>query len=390
MKKKLFILLLTFIIIDTYGQRYLTPVFNTTTITKNIVYGNALTYQHIPKILKLDFYEPAGDLLNKRPLIIYMHGGGFSDTNQTKSFPHIAMLCDSFAHRGYAVASVDYRLDTSISNRAVINAMHDAQAAVRFFKANAVTYKIDTAKIYLGGESAGAINALSVNYMDQPGELAYPPVAPYSTEGTIEGSSGNPGYTSKTKATLCFCGGTKTVLLDPVFDTTTMQSTDPAILQLHGTSDPLIPLQYALEVANRARHVGIPQVFHPLAGATHCPWFWTLPNWQAYLDTLVHYTSAYIFRDLFTGINEENAIEKTISLFPNPLSSSTALQLSDNYQHATLTIFNSNGQEVKQIKNISGSILLLNRDNLPSGIYFMRLVQDDKIAATGKLIIVDN
>jgi acetyl esterase/lipase len=390
MKKIVLLLLLTFILMDTYGQRYLTPVFSATTITRNIVYGNALTYKNIPKVLKLDFYEPAGDLLNKRPLIVYMHGGGFTDTNQTRSFPHIAMMCDSFARRGYTMASVDYRLDTSISNRAIINAMHDARAAVRFFKANASLYKIDTTNIFIGGESAGAINALSVNYIDQVSELSYPPVAPYSSEGTVEGISGNPGHSSKTKATLCFCGGTKTVLFDPVFDTTTMQSSDPRLLQLHGTSDPLIPIQYALEVANRARHVDIPQVFHPLAGATHCPWFWTLPNWQAYLDTLIHFTSAYLYEDVKTGINKEIANEKTISSFPNPFSSSTTLQLSGNYEHATLTIFNTNGQAVKQIKNISGRTVFLNRDNLPSGIYFMHLMQDNKLSATDKLVIVDN
>ncbi len=390
MKKIVLLLLLTFILNDLYSQRYLTPVFSTTSITNNIIYGNALTYKNIPKILKLDFYEPGGDILSKRPLIIYMHGGGFSDTNQTKSFPHIAMLCDSFARRGYAVASVDYRLDTSISNRAIINAMHDARAAVRFFKANAATYKIDTAKIFLGGESAGAINALSVNYIDQPGELAYPPVAPYSTEGTVEGSSGNPGYTSKTKATLCFCGGTTTVLLDPVFDTSAMQAADPALFQLHGTSDPLIPLQYALEVSNRAKHIGIPHVFQPLAGATHCPWFWTLPNWQAYLDTLVRSTSAYLYGDITTNTDEEIAAGKTISIIPNPFSASTSLQLSGNYHNATLTIFNSNGQVVRQIKKISGHVVLLNRDNLASGLYFIRLSQDDNVSSTGKLVIIDN
>ena len=61
--------------------------------------------------------------------------------------------------KGYAVASIDYRLDTSISNRAVINAMYDARAAIRFFKAYASTYKIDTAKVFMGGESAGAMSS---------------------------------------------------------------------------------------------------------------------------------------------------------------------------------------------------------------------------------------
>jgi len=243
MTTKLLTLLFAFIVINTYGQRYLYPVFNTVNTTSNLTYGNALTYQNQIQVLKLDFYEPAGDTESKRPLIIYMHGGGFTDINQTKTLPHIIMFCDSFARRGYAVASIDYRLDTSISNRAVINAMYDARAAIRFFKAYASTYKIDIAKVFMGGESAGAISSLNVNYIDQPGELLYPPVAPYNTNGTVEGNSGNPGYSSKTTATLCFCGGTKTVSSDPLFDTTAMQPSNLPLLQLHGTSDPVIPVQ---------------------------------------------------------------------------------------------------------------------------------------------------
>lgn len=390
MKKVLLLSLLTFILTNIYSQRYLTPVFSASSITKNITYGNALTYKNANKILRLDVYEPAGDAETKRPLIIYMHGGGFTDTNQTKSFPHITMLCDSFARRGYVVASADYRLDTSISNRAIINAMHDARAAVRFFKANALLYRIDTTRIFLGGESAGAINALSVNYIDQESELAYPPVAPYSNEHTVEGLSGSPGHSSKTKATLCFCGGTKTVLLDPVFDTTTMQHTDPALFQVHGTSDPLIPLPFALEVANRAQHVGLPHEFHPFAGATHCPWFWTLPNWQAYLDTLIHYTSVYLYGYITTGIDNKKVDGQTLRIFPNPFSLSTTVLAGNPLNNATLTVFSLNGQVVKQIKNLSGTSITIDRDQLANGLYLIRLTEDNKTFLTKKLAIVDN
>ena len=101
-----------------------------------------------------DFYEPTGDTLLKRPLIIYLHSGWFSDTSQTRQLTHIVAFCDCFALRGYAVASVGYRLDsasTGINNRAIINAMDHAKASIRYFKANAFLYKIDTSKIFIGG-----------------------------------------------------------------------------------------------------------------------------------------------------------------------------------------------------------------------------------------------
>ena len=390
MKVKLLALLLTFTAINTYGQRFLYPVFTTVNITSNITYGNALNYKNQNQVLKLDFYEPTGDTVNKRPLIIYMHGGGFTDINQSKTLPHIKMFCDSFALRGYAVASIDYRLDTALSNRAVINAMHDARAAVRFFKANAAIYKIDTAKIFMGGESAGAISSLNVNYIHKPGELLYPSVAPYNTNGTVEGNSGNPGYSSKTKATLCFCGGTKTAALDPVFDTTAMQVSDPPLLQLHGTSDPVIPVQYGLAIAIRAKNVGIPFLFYPLYGATHCPWFYSLPNWSVYLDTLIQYTAAFLHPAVvITGIDVMEVQAKSINIFPNPFSSSTMLKANESLMGATLTMYNALGQLVKQIEKMDGQTIILDRENLPSGMYFIYLTEDHKVIKVDKVIITD-
>ena len=88
------------------------------------------------------------------------------------------------------------------------------------------------------------------------------------------------------------------------------------------------------------------------------------------------------------GINE-NADEKFLSIFPNPFISSSTIQTKGNLKNASLTIYNSNGQTLKQIKNISGQTVSLTRDNLPSGLYFMKLTEENKIIALEKLIITD-
>ncbi|MFA5772953.1 MAG: T9SS type A sorting domain-containing protein [Thermoplasmata archaeon] len=89
------------------------------------------------------------------------------------------------------------------------------------------------------------------------------------------------------------------------------------------------------------------------------------------------------------GINEIN-IQNTINVFPNPFSSLTNLQTDKFLKDATLTVYNSFGQTVKQIKNISGQTVNFHRDNLPSGLYFIRLTQDNKILSTDKIVITDN
>jgi|ERR1035437_6446744 PKD repeat protein len=90
------------------------------------------------------------------------------------------------------------------------------------------------------------------------------------------------------------------------------------------------------------------------------------------------------------GISGYKPSDTGISIYPNPFSSSTTLQSDIFFKDATLTIYNSYGQTVKQIKNISGQAVTLTRDNLPSGLYFIRLTQDNKILATDKLVITDN
>jgi len=63
------------------------------------------------------------------------------------------------------------------------------------------------------------------------------------------------------------------------------------------------------------------------------------------------------------------------------------LEINKNLSNATLTIDNYLGQTVAQIKNISGQTITFNRNNLPSGVYFIRLTEENKIIAVDKLVI---
>ena len=103
----------------------------------------------------MDIYQPKGDQLSKRPLIILAHGGYFlfGDKNE---FSEEAV---TLAKAGYVVASINYRLidvessDTA-SMKALIDAIQDIRAAVRYFFRDAKTvnkYGIDTDRIAIGG-----------------------------------------------------------------------------------------------------------------------------------------------------------------------------------------------------------------------------------------------
>ncbi|MBM3437488.1 MAG: T9SS type A sorting domain-containing protein, partial [Bacteroidetes bacterium] len=81
--------------------------------------------------------------------------------------------------------------------------------------------------------------------------------------------------------------------------------------------------------------------------------------------------------------------QKKHLLYPNPFSTETTLQTNVNLKDATLTVYNSVVQQVKQIKNISGQAITFHRDNLPSGLYIVRLTEENNIIAEDKLVITD-
>lgn len=88
------------------------------------------------------------------------------------------------------------------------------------------------------------------------------------------------------------------------------------------------------------------------------------------------------------GIHK-NTSKPISSISPNPFVSSTTIQTINNLKNASLTVCNSYGQTVKQVNNILGQTVSVSCDNLPSGLYFLQLIEENKIIAVEKLIVID-
>ena len=159
MKKLILFILFLAPLINCFSQnycnsaRYDTEVFTGDSVVSNITYGSNINYLGNNTTLTLDMYFPEGDTASIRPLIIWVHGGGF--IGGTKNDGDVTSLCHHFAKRGYVCASINYRLGvfpTQASAQAgVYRAVQDLKAAVRFFRLNAATtnsYKIDPAMIF--------------------------------------------------------------------------------------------------------------------------------------------------------------------------------------------------------------------------------------------------
>jgi acetyl esterase/lipase/putative cell wall-binding protein len=242
--------------------RYRDAVFTNVSKTAGIAYGSAVDRSGTTVTLRLDLYRPAGDTATSRPAIVWVHGGGFSGGDRTS--PEIVDEANTFARRGYVNVSINYRLEkegcsasapTGACVDAIREAMEDAQTAVRFLRANASTYGIDTTRIAIAGSSAGAITALNVGYM----------------------SSEDPS--SAVQAAVSLSGANILGQISP--------GDAPALL-LHGTQDSLVPYSWAEGTVRDARAKGLLADLTTWEGAGHVPYV-------EFHDEIIEQTSSFLW-----------------------------------------------------------------------------------------------
>src|SRR5262245_1854065 len=115
-----------------------------------------LTYATVAgfRPLTLDLYLPAGSVSGGAPVIIYVHGGGWTSghTRHSGAFENWPGVLASLASKGYVVASLNYRLSSEAPSPA---AEQDIKSAVRWLRASATRFGIDKRRVGIWGGSAG-------------------------------------------------------------------------------------------------------------------------------------------------------------------------------------------------------------------------------------------
>ncbi len=191
-KLKLLVLMVLFDTTFSFAQQWITESYDYDSII-DLEYGQAENFLGATIPLKMDLYLPICESAtgtSKTPLAIFIHGGSFiaGDKGETT----ITDLAKSFAKRGYATASVNYRMgfvndfdlnqcnfpnyacffaaDTAEWYRAYFRAVQDVKGAIRFLINRNAEYQIDPQNIFISGESAGAFIAMGTTYLDVPSE----------------------------------------------------------------------------------------------------------------------------------------------------------------------------------------------------------------------------
>lgn len=123
-------------------------------IQKDIVYRNIGGNQVMADFYAPELHNPKGD-----PFVIVVHGGAWTGGKRQE----MAILCEALAKAGIASATIDYRLAPQSKWPAQID---DCQAAVRYFRANAGKFGLDTTKMGAAGASAGGHLSLLLGFTD--------------------------------------------------------------------------------------------------------------------------------------------------------------------------------------------------------------------------------
>jgi acetyl esterase/lipase len=231
----------------------------------------------------LDLLLPA-DQNDRVPLVIWVHGGAWrGGSKDSGPAPAVQLL-----RRGYAVASINYRLSQHAPFPAQIN---DCKAAVRFLRANASKYGLDPGRFGVWGGSAG-------------GHL----VALLGTSGDVndlEGDGANSGVSSRVQAVCDFFGpadlltmaeqsgadstiehdapnSPESLLLGgPILDrkdaarraspVSYITKDDPPFLIVHGDKDNTVPVGQSKELHAALQKAGVDSTLMIIPGAGHGP-----------------------------------------------------------------------------------------------------------------------
>jgi len=407
MKTRLLILFITLVSFTGLSAQCLDPYYPKIYSSREeagIIFGTVDQYDGTPVVLKMNIWKPVGDNNTTRPLLIWIHGGGFYSGVKED----MDSLASYYAQRGYVSATIAYRLgfygpgfypapftyDSSEVIRAAFRAIQDAHGALRFLKGRAAVDSTNTQLAFVGGASAGAITALNLAYVndpsEQPGDVdsisnvvtlfsnaVRPSLGPYTGALNLNGEN------SDVKAVVNLFGA--------VLDTTVIDlNTDPALFSYHQTGDPVVPCGYNVGLWNMPLNVSAnyPHLYGSCAiesrvlnlgyspthyqslfynGTTHGI------HDEPLVDTLVARFLSDLICETIAGVNDPGDSFQASVLYPNPAGEEVFLKTGKHFGVTEIRVCNLSGAVVYKQEVITPSTVTIPLRNLSNGIYFMQI-----------------
>ncbi len=225
----------------------------------------------------LDLYRPAS-AKGPAPLIIWIHGGGWKNGSKENCLP----VRLGFTERGYAVASLNYRLTGEAAFPAQIE---DCKAAVRWLRVHAKEYGLDADHFGAWGSSAGGH---LVALLGTSGDVAgfdtgenlnvssrvqavcdYYGPSDFMTMGTVPGFERHAGAGSPESALLGGPASEKPETAKAASPVSHVTPDDPPFLIVHGDTDRTVPPDQSRRMDAALRKAGVKSELIFLPGSGH-------------------------------------------------------------------------------------------------------------------------
>jgi acetyl esterase/lipase len=228
----------------------------------------------------LNIYQPKTPSKDPRPLIVFIHGGGWEAGNKNNPGFLYQLLNDG----RYVGASVGYRLTDTAAWPAQI---HDCKAAIRWLRGHADKYGIDPKRIAVFGISAGGhlVSMLGTSgdipelegkigeHLDQSSRVsAVVNFCGPANFNTFAGKGSNIDPNSPNNAIGKLLGGPlseKTDIAKAASPITYISKDDPPFLHIHGTADNLVPYAQVQEFDKALESAQIPSTILTGQGGPH-------------------------------------------------------------------------------------------------------------------------
>ncbi|MFK5856991.1 MAG: trypsin-like serine protease [Bacteroidota bacterium] len=104
-------------------------------------------------------------------------------------------------------------------------------------------------------------------------------------------------------------------------------------------------------------------------------------------NNIFHQLTSIIYDN--PSISDDNYSTVPLKIYPNPTSQSTILEFDNpSNENYTIKIFDITGDLMRTINDCKTNKVKLEKGNLSSGYYFIKVVSEKQVLATGKLIIL--
>jgi acetyl esterase/lipase len=258
---------------------------------RNLSYGDA------GRRNRLDLYRPRG-AASGGPVLIHLHGGGFSPAPGRKSF-YARRLLFRLSREGWVCISATYRLQPAAR---FPDELIDVKKVIAWARGRAREYGGDPERIVLVGSSFGARLATLTGFTTN--DPAFQPGFE-KTDTSVAAVVGLYGY----------YGGIDSRQSLPSSPFDYAERGCAPLLIVHGNQDTLTPARRACALAERARSASAnPVVFAELPGAQHSFDLLSSIRFEAVIDGIEAFVASIALPDLSRaepnlGVNEGDLAE---------------------------------------------------------------------------------